>query len=523
MAQSLCIHNARIYGLQGLQNATALVIEGGVIRYIGDESGLSTHIFGDIEKINAGGRIVFPGFTDTHLHLTEWSRRRDQVKLGGFASLAETCAHIRDTAADSEWLIGGGWNQNAWKEGRFPHRRDLEFLPAGTKAVLFSKDFHTAWVNDAVIDLFDFNDVLSMIRKGYVQRDADGQLNGLVREEGLHVLIDPLLEALPAGIFSDPGSYFRDFYRHGITSVHTMEHCEDYERYLSLYQYEHNRGLRLGVYIYDSDREKTDQKGLRAGSGGPWLRFLGTKIFVDGALGSQTAWLKEPYESGNHVGKQQCTGDELRRAVMHAEARGWGISLHALGDAAVEHVLDILDLIGRDLRVPLRIEHAQLLNGDLIQRIAKRGIALSVNPSHLIDDKPIANVHWGARSRYAYALHSLKLAGVRYGFGSDAPVEDIHPWKSVYAAVMRIGADDPDPWYPEESIRITDAINAFTRDAVLLSGVDERKGVLAPGFAGDCFICDRDVFDEPLTNWRDIHSVLTVIGGRIVYHETDRA
>jgi predicted amidohydrolase YtcJ len=378
---------------------------------------------------------------------------------------------------------------------------------------------HSAWVNDAVMNLFHFDDVLKMLQKGYVQRDTEGRLTGLLHEEALEVLLDPLLSVRPAGIFKEPESYFSDFYRHGITSVHTMEHFGNYNDYLTLYQHSAQRGLRLGIYIYNSDSDQVYERGLRHGNGGDWLRFLGIKIFVDGALGSQTAWLREPYENALHVGKKQVHGDELKRAIARAEGHSCAISVHALGDAAVEHLLEILDSFERPLRVPLRIEHAQLLDEELIRRIHAYRIPLSLNPSHIIDDKSIAEEHWGKRSRFAYPFHSMKVAGIPFAFASDAPVENIHPWKGIYAAVHRTGRDESEPWYPEESIRISDAIRAYTQNAALLSGWEEKKGQIVPGYLGDCFVCDRDVFEYDLKDWREIHSVLTVIGGRVVYNE----
>ncbi len=163
MSGSLCLHNGRIYGLQGLQDASAIVIENGIIRYIGDENGLDAFMHGDIELIDVGGRIIFPGFIDTHLHLTEWSRQREYLALGNFHSLRDVLEHIKLAAKDRSWVLGGGWNQNNWDEKRFPHCRDLDMLEPGVKAIFYSKDLHSAWVNEAVIEEFPFNDVLRMI------------------------------------------------------------------------------------------------------------------------------------------------------------------------------------------------------------------------------------------------------------------------------------------------------------------------------------------------------------------------
>ena len=404
MTNNICLYNGKIYGLNGIQNDTALVIENGIISYIGDESGLRRYLRDEIEMIDVRGRIIFPGFIDTHLHLTEWARQQEFLQLGHFLSLKDLLIHLKEEAEDRSWLFGGGWNQNNWAEKRFPHRKDLDFLGLDHKVVLYSKDLHSAWVNEAVIDLFPFEDVLKMIRKGYVERDPDGQLNGILQEEALEVLLDPILRGHEPEIFSDPEPFFRSFYRHGITSVHSMEYHEEYRKYLKLYQEIKQRGLRLGIYIYHSDAEKAYAQDIRFGTGGDWLRFYGIKLFTDGALGSQTAWMREPYENaGDYVGKIQMNGRDLMKVILRAESKGCALAIHALGDAAVEHVLDTLDEIDRELKVPLRIEHAQILDEDLINRLKNKDIHISVNPSHMPEDQAIADLHWGDRSQFAYA------------------------------------------------------------------------------------------------------------------------
>ncbi len=521
MGKSLCLHNGQVYGLQGLQGATAIVIENGIITYIGNDRGVHPYLRDEIKVIDVGGRIIFPGFIDTHLHLTEWARQKEYLALGSFSSLEDVLNHIKAESENKSWVFGGGWNQNNWKEGRFPHRSDLDILGPDIKAVFYSKDLHSAWINETVIDQFHFEDVLRMLQKGCVKRDPDGRLNGIIQEEALEVLLDPLIKTHPVGIFSDPDPFFKEFYRHGITSVHSMEYFDQYRDYLALYQHEKYRGLRLGIHIYQSDIEKAFKHNMRFGAGGDWLRFYGVKLFVDGALGSQTAWMREPYENAEHCGKKQLHGDALMQAIIQTEAKGCALCIHALGDAAVEHVLDKLDKIGRDLKVPMRIEHAQVLDETLIERLKIKDLHLSVNPAHLPDDKAVADFHWGKRSRYAYAFRSMKMADIPFAFGSDAPVEDIHPWKAIHAAVHRIGTGDRDSWYPEESLRITDAIQAYTYYGGLISGMNEKKGVLAPGYLGDCFVCSHNVFEDGLDDWQNIHSILTVIDGKVVYKEPD--
>lgn len=522
MSRNICLHNGKIYGPNGLQGDSAIVIENGIIRYVGDENGLQKYLHDDLECLDVGGRIIFPGFIDTHLHLSEWARQQEYLQLGDFRSLSSLLDYVQAEAAGRSWLFGGGWNQNTWREKRFPHRKDLDVLGPDVKVVFYSKDLHSAWVNEAVIELFPFEEVLRMLQKGTVTRDPDGQLNGILQEEALEVLLDPLIRQHPLRLFEDPEPFFRSFYRHGITSVHSMEYYEQYREYLRLYQRREHRGLRLGVYLYHADAEKAYEHDMRFGTGGDRLRFYGIKLFTDGALGSQSAWMREPYENTHDdFGSRQMTEKDLQSAILRAESKGCALAIHALGDAAVEHVLDTLDEIGRDLRVPLRIEHAQILDEELINRLKDKEIHISINPAHMPDDQAVADLHWGERSRFAYAYRSMRAAEIPFAIGSDAPVESIHPWKAIHAAVYRLGSGRQQPWYPEESLRLTDAIQAYTYYGGLIAGMNERKGVLAPGYLGDCFVCSHDVFEEGIYDWEPIHSLLTVVDGTVVYNEAE--
>ncbi|MDZ7821778.1 MAG: amidohydrolase family protein [Candidatus Marinimicrobia bacterium] len=164
MDHSICLYNGRIYGPQGLQDATAIIIGRGLIRYVGDDA-RRTVSSSATRKDRCRRASHFSGFTDSHLHLSEWAKRKEHLDLNPFPSLKDTCAFIREQAGNKKWLTGGGWNQNVWVEKRFPHRRDLDFA-TDVKAVFYSKDFHSAWVNAAVIECFDMKDVFAMLKKG---------------------------------------------------------------------------------------------------------------------------------------------------------------------------------------------------------------------------------------------------------------------------------------------------------------------------------------------------------------------
>lgn len=520
MPENICIHNGRIWTDGKMTENSGIVISDGDIRMVSNDANVLRYIGGhiqDYQVIDAGKRVIFPGFTDSHLHLSEWARRFDHMDLEPFASLEETLEFIRVSSKGREWLIGGGWNQNNWPERRWPHRSDLDFLPPGVKAILYSKDFHSAWVNDEVIDLFNMKSVMEMIQKGYVERDSNGRLSGLLREDALSVLLDPIMEQQIIGIYDSPAVYFKQFHSYGICSVHSMESFAAYYKFLQMYQYPHNRGLRLGIFLYEKDREMAFEYGLTMSKGGLWFKFLGLKGFLDGALGSQTAWLKEPYENDMDTGKQIWRSEDLYRFIGLAEGRNCPISLHAIGDAAVEQLLDVVESFGRPLKIPIRIEHAQLTGPESIKRMKALGMSVSANPSHIFGDRKLAEFYWGERSRHAFPLKSFTEAEINMAFSSDAPVEDINPWKGIAAAVYRDGGDKEETWYPDECISLDQALLNYTFNPARLSGEENRKGRLAKSYVGDLFIASQDPFSCDAESIIKTRSLMTVIDGRIVY------
>src|SRR6056297_1857674 len=265
ISKRICIHNGRIWSDGGFTGDTAIIIEDGDILMTGDDMNILRFSSKDPQKyqlIDAGDRVIFPGFIDSHVHLSEWARRFDHLDLEPFKSLEETLEFIKVSSMNSEWVIGGGWNQNLWPERRWPNRHDLSFLKPGTKAIFYSKDFHTAWVNDEVIDMFNLKSIMKMISRGFVEREPGGRLSGLLREDALSVLLDPIMEQQSVGIFEDPDRYFREFHARGLTSLHSMESYAGYYQFLKMYQFPHNRGIRLGIYMYEKDREMAFEYGL---------------------------------------------------------------------------------------------------------------------------------------------------------------------------------------------------------------------------------------------------------------------
>jgi len=248
------------------------------------------------------------------------------------------------------------------------------------------------------------------------------------------------------------------------------------------------------------------------------------KIFLDGALGSRTAWLREPYVgTEDYRGIQTLPESDFRDAVTRAARAGLAATVHAIGDAAVALALDVLGEIEPPPALPHRVEHLQLCPPELWDRAARSGIVASMQPAHLLSDIPAAERHWGhERCRGAYAFAPLLRLGTTLALGSDVPVETIDPRAGLFAAMRREtwrGPWEGGEWYPEHALTAAEALAGYT-EGPALAARDERRGCLLPGRDADLVAWDRDPLTAAPEEVREMRCLLTMVAGEIVHGET---
>jgi predicted amidohydrolase YtcJ len=460
------------------------------------------------ERVDLGGRCVVPGFTDAHVHFPTWSLARRDVRLEGAGSLAEALERVRRQPRRGDWLRGTGWRDGGWEAP--PTRQALDTVTDDVPAALWAKDYHSLWLNTAA--LARARGELE-VPGGVVERDAAGEPTGVLREEAawkfrerfVTVAEDEWVDATREGI--------RRAHARGVVAVH------DKDGWLgapSIFGRIHEReGLTLRVWQSLPHERLAELAELRIRSrlGDDFLRLGYLKAFMDGTLGSGTAWLLDG--SGVRI----TSGDELAEIIRRAARAGWPVAVHAIGDAANREALDAFAATRADwapLGLRQRIEHAQCLDPADVRRFAEVGVACSVQFSHAPSDRDLADRLWAGRTEGAYAFRSLLDSGAVVANGSDAPVEELDPLAGVRAGVLRT-IDDRPAWHPEQALTVEQALAASTIAPAWLAGDERRRGRLLPGYLADLVVLSRDPVACPADELESVEVVATMVGGRWVH------
>lgn len=479
-------------------------------------------------RVDLGGRPVFPGLVDAHVHLVAYGLGLLHVELRGTRSIADAVRRLADAAARlprDAWVLGRGWDKNIWREDRFPTRADLDPLLPDRPVACTSKDGHLLWVNTAALRLAGITRETPDPPGGAIGRDADGAPDGLLKEEARQLV----RRAMPS-----PSAAMREaairaataaFHRLGLTGVHAFtgggdEGAEQFAALQALWA-RGDLALRTVATLPDHLLDAAVAVGLRTGFGDALLRLGPVKIFADGTLGAQTAWMLEPFDGQPHnTGIVVRTPDDLDARVRRAVAAGLATATHAIGDGANRAVLDVLERhASASARAGLRhrIEHVQLLHRDDLPRLGRLGVVASMQPVHATADRDVAERYWGRRARWAYAWQSLLQTGAVLAFGSDAPVETPDPWRGLFAAVTRRREDEPgaQPWYPDQCLTLEQALRAYTQGAAYAAGAEHDWGRLAPGYVADFIVLDRDPYAGAPEDLLQVRVLATVVDGRV--------
>jgi predicted amidohydrolase YtcJ len=533
----LLLLNGSFYTMNPDQpRATALAVDraSGHILAVGDDVEIRSFAGPLSDTLDLRGRTVLPGFIDAHIHLLHYVQSRLNVNLRDVPSEAAAVELVRQRAQQTPaggWIVGRGWDKNLWPDGRFPTRASLDAVVPDHPVALWDHAYHALWVNSEALRRAGIDANTPEPASGAIGRDANGEPTGMLFEFGATDLIDNVVTPPDDAPMADELTrVLAELRARGITGVHNIEGDQSL-RVLQRLHSAHQLGLRVLVYIHNRTLPDAIHLGLQAGFGDDYLRFAGIKLFMDGALGPQTAAMLDPYENqpGNR-GLLTVDDTEAARIVAEAAEGGIGVAIHAIGDRAVHTALNGIEATLRQQEqaaasVPtinprrIRLEHVQLAAPADIERMARLGVVASVQPFHAVVDRDVAERHWGARYRRAYAYQTLRQAGIRLALGSDLPVDTADPLRILHAAVNRRNDQEPDrpAWVPDQALTLAEALWAYTMGAAYAGGQEQHQGSLEPGKLADMVVLGEDPFTIPADRLAGAEVAATLVGGELVH------
>jgi predicted amidohydrolase YtcJ len=512
--------------------ATALALRDGHILAVRGDAEIRALAGRRTRQIQLDGRRVLPGLTDSHFHFHSWALGQRGLTLNATTSLADVQDRVRQAvrqAVPGEWILGQGWNQDAWPQPRLPDRTDLDGLAPDNPVILWRTDLHLAWVNSQALRLAAINADTPDPNMGVIDRDLSGQPTGILRE----LAINLVRQVIPPPTADETDRLMAEsmakLHRLGLTGVHDMRIMGGEDGAPAFQAFQRLRAdealnLRVWMMLPSEHLSEAIALGLRTGFGDDYLRVGGIKLFSDGATGPRTAWMLEPFEDAG-VGMPLTPMDEIADLISRAHAAGISTATHAIGDRAVRELLDVFAEIlprreaGIRLLAPHRIEHVQHSSPADLKRLAPMGLIASVQPIHATDDMVMVDQACGQRARWAYAFRDLLDAGTVLALGSDCPVASPNPFWGMHAAVTRQRRDGTPArgWFPAQRLSIAEAVSGYTRGPAYASGQLARQGSLTPGKLADLVVLDQDIFAIPPDQIPHTRVLLTIFDGQIVY------
>jgi predicted amidohydrolase YtcJ len=517
----------------------AVAISNGRFLAIGTSEQMQAYVGPNTQEIDLHGRTAIPGFIDAHVHFIQGGFQLLEIDLKNTRSEADFVERIGERAKAlklGRWMEGGYWDEEAWPDSKLPTRWMIDNVTPNNPVFLSRYDGHAALANSLALELAGVTKDTRDGAGGVIVRDPHSlEPTGVLKDAAQDLVArviprptqDEFQEALKAGL--------AEARRVGVTSVQDISVDGDSPNgsftgeieLLRRAEYEGWLTCRFYEITPIADWQRLAEAGLGRGMGSEFLRMGAVKGFADGSLGSRTAWMWDPFsdDPGNSGLPLPLMNPpaKMEAAVAGSNKAGIQVAIHAIGDRANAEMLDIFARVGGGTDAAarrFRIEHAQHLRPQDIPRFGKMGVIASMQPYHAIDDGRWAEKRIGhERARSSYAWRSMLEAGAPLAFGTDWPVAPLNPLLGVYAAVTRATLDGkhPEGWFPVERLSVEQALRAYTQGSAYAAFEEKEKGTIAPGKLADIIVLSDDLFSILSEKIKEIHVVITIVGGRVVF------
>jgi predicted amidohydrolase YtcJ len=535
-ADTVLIHG-KVYTENATQRwAQAVAIRGEKIVAVGDDAEIEKLRGPVTNVIDAGGKLVLPGFVDCHIHFMEGSISLGQANLEGAKNPADIQRILREYAKKHPgdgWILGGGWNYAMFGEENLPHKEYLDELFPNRPAFLIGYDGHTSWANSKALALAGIDKDTPNPANGAIVRDPKtGEATGALKESagGLVGKLVPKLARAEKLAALRAGIHWAN--ENGLTRVHSAG--GDFEEFDLYDELRRHGDLTLRMYIaYFLNPPELRPKDLAAIEDarkkytGDWLSGGVVKMMIDGVVESHTAAMLEPYsDDPSTKGKLFWDPDKYKAAVAELDKRGLQLFTHAIGDYAVRTALDAYEnaqTVNHTQDRRPRIEHIETIAAADIPRFGKLGVIASMQPLHAYPDEDTLRVWAGNngpdRASRAWVWNSISKAGGHLAFGSDWNVVTLNPWEGLQMAVTRQTTEGkPDGgWLPQERVTLPQAAEAYTLGAAYAGRREKTEGSIEPGKLADLIIVSQSIFEIDPHTIAKTKVVKTIVGGRVVY------
>ena len=528
VSADLVVTNANIRTMDAKRTtARSIAVLNGKIIAIGSDADTKPLVGAKTRVIDAGGKLILPGFNDAHVHFLGTGEQLSSVDLRTAKTPEEFVRRIKDFAAKlpkGRWIQGGQWDHENWKPNNLPTAAMIDAATPDNPVFVNRLDGHMALANSLAMKLAGVNKDTKEIDGGLIVRDAAGNPTGVFKDAA-EAYIN---KVIPDPSFEENMEAAQAATEHaaslGITSVQDMSAGTD----VGVYQ-ELMRQGKLKTRIYGcsplADYKRWQNTGLHYAFGNAMVRVGCLKGYADGSLGSTTAWFFEPYlDAPNTSGLARAdVMTTMKQNIVDADKAGLQVYIHAIGDRANATILDYYENAEkvngpRDRR--FRIEHAQHLRQQDIERFGKLKIVAYMQPLHVIDDGRWAGKRLDEkRLKGTYAFRTLLDSGAVLAFGSDSPVASLNPLWGIYAAVTRRTLDDKNPngWIPEQKITVDEAVRAFTWGSAYAEFQDSWKGTLEVGKLADFVIVSDDISTIDPVKIGTAKVLATIVDGKVVF------
>jgi predicted amidohydrolase YtcJ len=504
--------------------AAVMAIIDGKIVYVGNDASA----FEGAATVDLEGKMVVPGFTDNHTHFLSAGYALSSVKLKDAMTKSEFIKRISDYCKQhpgDAWIKEGSWDNENWG-GELPSKEWIDSVSGDHPIFISRYDGHMAFANSKAIQLAGVSANTVSPEGGVIVKNAKGELTGCFKDQAMS-LID---KAIPVPTETELEAYYKAAAEHalerGVTQVCDMgsyggwADLETYRRVAA----KNNSLIRMYSFVPLATWARLDSFVQKNGRGDDMVKWGGLKGYVDGSLGSTTAWFHQPYlDDPRSHGLTITDTTDLRNWVLGADKAGLHVAVHAIGDRANDFILSVYDEANkmngsRDRR--FRVEHAQHIRLGAIKNFANQRVIASMHPYHLFDDGIWANKRLDAsRLRGTYAFKEMMDGGVHVTFGSDWPVAPVDAMYGIYAAVTRQTGDGKNEkgWYPDQKIAVEDALKAYTVNNAYASFMDGKTGVLKVGVYADFAVLEQDLRTINPVQIKGVKVLSTFLNGKEVF------